>query len=558
MINKHIHAQGLPMNSLRIDLRTASSVMLALCIGMFRGNDADAQDVPRYGDVPSDSIAILSIDMDALRSHAALQYLPWEIANVACAEQFGFALDSVETADVCVGMPSPMPEVGASIRLREDIDIADLFANQPNMAAEVQVSPKDSSLRFRDMVQAPMVRLAQREPRRVLVGTQGTLRRMLSERIQTGGPTVGLVQTSPAALRIALNFNKIRDLVASAYEMAAADVPPSMQEKVQAVLMLTDNVMLEAFSGANSGLRFSLGATNEANAASLMQSINEMRIEGLQLLRENFAEEMENVQGISEPMRDSISKYADRLHVLLQSEKVWEQAGDRVDLHLEDTVLANYSTIGIMTGLLLPAVQAAREAARRTSSSNNLRQIMLSLHNYHADHNEFPARAVTSATGEPLLSWRVMILPYLEENELFHEFRLDEPWDSPHNLPLAERIPAIFSDPRHLTLPGHTSYLAPIGDQSGWGETAISLRDIRDGTSNTIAVVEVAPELAVPWTKPGDLELENHPGTSWMPPGSGSNVGFFDGSVRWLAANIDDAILVALFTTSGGEAVGLP
>src|SRR5258707_9716343 len=77
------------------------------------------------------------------------------------------------------------------------------------------------------------------------------------------------------------------------------------------------------------------------------------------------------------------------------------------------------AVIGVLVALLLPAVQAAREAARRNQSLNNLRQISIALQNYHDTRKTFPAHAIYSADGKPLLSWRVQILPFIEENPLY-------------------------------------------------------------------------------------------------------------------------------------------
>lgn len=381
---------------------------------------------------------------------------------------------------------------------------------------------------------------------------------MLSQRIQTGGPTIELVQSSPAPVRLALNFGKVRDLVTGFYDQSEATIPESMREDIANVIALTENVMVELRPTADEGLRISFGATSEPNAEELKGCMDRIRSEGVKIARENLDVQLELDESLSEAMREAITKYSDRVQGFVETEKLWSVEGDRVHLHMEDSITANYSVIGVMTGLLLPAVQAAREAARRTSSMNNMRQIVLALLNYESAYRNFPGRVIRSDDGEPLLSWRVMILPYLEENELFHEFRLDEPWDSEHNIQLLDRMPAIFSDPRQVTPPGHTVYLAPYGEDIGWPDEKFRISGITDGTSYTIALVEANAEIAVPWTKPDDLDVDQYPGDSWMPLGPGANVTMFDCSVRFLVRSIDFDVLRALFTLQGGEVVELP
>ena len=97
---------------------------------------------------------------------------------------------------------------------------------------------------------------------------------------------------------------------------------------------------------------------------------------------------------------------------------------------------------------LLPAVSAAREAARRAAGSNNLKQIGLAMHNFHESYGGFPAAYSGDKTGKPLLSWRVHILPFVEGEALYRQFKLDEPWDSPHNKKLIARMPAVLQGRR--------------------------------------------------------------------------------------------------------------
>src|SRR5207249_2796575 len=84
-----------------------------------------------------------------------------------------------------------------------------------------------------------------------------------------------------------------------------------------------------------------------------------------------------------------------------------------------------------------------RIAGRRTVSQNNLKQIGLAMHNYHDTYRHFPPQALTDKNGKPLLSWRVAVLPFIEQDNLYRQFKLDEPWDSEHNRKLLERMPKL-------------------------------------------------------------------------------------------------------------------
>ncbi len=214
---------------------------------------------------------------------------------------------------------------------------------------------------------------------------------------------------------------------------------------------------------------------------------------------------------------------------------------------------------------LLPAVQSARTAARCAQSTNNLKQIGLALHNFHAANGHFPAD-IRSKDGKPLLSWRVQILPFIEQQALFHEFHLDEPWDSPHNRDLAARMPSVFAHPMTNDVPDMTFYRGFMGKQAIFDPKVpegVGLPSITDGTSNTLAVVEAKE--AVPWTKPesdvpfdAGAKLEEIPALLEKLGGQfpgGFNALFCDGSVRFIKESVNPVIFKALITRDAGEVV---
>ncbi len=214
--------------------------------------------------------------------------------------------------------------------------------------------------------------------------------------------------------------------------------------------------------------------------------------------------------------------------------------------------------VPMAVGLALPAVSAARQAARRAQSSNNLRHIALAMHNYHMVHRSFPPAYIADEAGKPLLSWRVLLLPYLEQAHLYDQFKLDEPWDSEHNKRLIESMPETYRSPAGTADPGMTNYLTVRGKETAFpGAEGVRFADIRDGTSNTIMAVEVDDAKAVPWTKPDDFAHDSDrpmAGLGGLWP-DGFLVIFCDGAVRFLQTNLDRRILNALFTIAGGEVV---
>ena len=221
--------------------------------------------------------------------------------------------------------------------------------------------------------------------------------------------------------------------------------------------------------------------------------------------------------------------------------------------------------------VLLPAVQQVREAARIQTARNDMRQLALSMLNFESAHNRFP-NAIPDL-DEPgkgsMLSWRVQILPWLEENNLFESFNHQEPWDSPHNLALVDKMPRFFESLSHDLPPGKTMYVVPVSKAGPEGlppvvaafaeGRRVTTQSIVDGASNTILLLEVDPEAAVTWTKPDDWEFDPQ-----NPKRSVGNarlssilVMMADGSSHQIQSSISPEEFKALITANGGEGVGV-
>jgi len=198
-------------------------------------------------------------------------------------------------------------------------------------------------------------------------------------------------------------------------------------------------------------------------------------------------------------------------------------------------------------------------ATRQLRSTDNLKMIALALHNYHAVHERFPAPASVSEDGKPLLSWRVAILPFLEEDALYEQFHLDEPWDSEHNRPLANRMPNIYDAPKStVSGGGRTNYLGVAGASGIFADAqGTRMAQIRDGLSNTVMVVEAADTQAVFWTKPGDFDYQReNPIARLVDLQDGRFLAAFgDGSVQYLDKSIGAGALKKLCTRDGGEVI---
>lgn len=160
---------------------------------------------------------------------------------------------------------------------------------------------------------------------------------------------------------------------------------------------------------------------------------------------------------------------------------------------------------------MLKAVAAAREAARESQCRGHCCQLLVALHNYHDTYGSFPPAYVADAAGNPMHSWRTLLLPYLDGMKLYNEYRFDEPWNSDHNRQVAARLPHNYfrcpscpngSDPRM------TNYVLIVGPDTAFpGSGVTKLTDFTDGPGNTILFVEVGPSDII-WTEPRDLVID--------------------------------------------------
>ncbi|HUY88637.1 MAG TPA: DUF1559 domain-containing protein [Pirellulales bacterium] len=252
-----------------------------------------------------------------------------------------------------------------------------------------------------------------------------------------------------------------------------------------------------------------------------------------------------------------------------------EIKGDRLQLTLEKDSLA----LGPLAELLQTAGVEAQKQAQRNRAIGHLKQIGLAFHNYHDVYKTFPAAASYSPDGKPLLSWRVHILPFLDQAPLYKEFHLDEPWDSEHNRKLIERMPETYrsrnwspDEPTKTCLVGVTgdggrivvalggSAGAPVKDRIGTmfqGREGIKIQQVTDGTSNTILVVESDAEHAVVWTKPDDLPYDAEQpvkGFGFDENGMVPTL-FCDGSVRMLKKSLEAETWRRLLLRNDGNPV---
>lgn len=237
------------------------------------------------------------------------------------------------------------------------------------------------------------------------------------------------------------------------------------------------------------------------------------------------------------------------------SAKLMQMVADGIRKEGSDIVLELNNPEPLLD-LFLAAAAKARGSAQSMQSANNMKHLMLAMHNHHDAFNGLPAPAIYSRDGKPLLSWRVAILPFIEQDSLYKRFKLDEPWDSEHNRKLIPLMPRTFAPEGENLQPGHTPYVVPVGKQTMFfGPKGGKFSDVTDGTSNTVALIQVPANRAVTWTSPEDLDAGASVPFEVLTKGFGDRVamGFADGSVRRLKFPIKEEVFRHLLDKADGN-----
>jgi hypothetical protein len=325
-----------------------------------------------------------------------------------------------------------------------------------------------------------------------------------------------------------------------------AIIPPDSSRRVIEELMpqLPEQVGGGASTIITHGIRWAAIAVDASPSLSIRIRIKAQDSAAAEALRTKWLDALK-FAGRNSDVRRAFPQF-NQLSALLTP----KLSGDRLTLVLDEKAVVASGALAPLQG----AVASARDSAKRAQSMNNLKQLALAMYGYYeSGAKHFPSPASRTPDGKPLLSWRVAILPYIDRADLYKQFHLDEPWDSPHNKKLIEKMPAVFKSPRSKASDGRTGYLVPVGGGALYSSIADEpqIKDITDGTSHTIMIVEVDDLHSVIWTKPDDLTFE--PGEPKKGLGKQILAAFCDGSCQIIPGAVDDKALKALFTRAAGD-----
>jgi hypothetical protein len=503
--------------------------------------------------VPDDAFAVILASPGELVQNDLFAAFPIEIFQVQMKATFGIDPREIAVAKVILGLPDPsQPAFGVVLETTRPLDETKLLAA---LNAAPDPMPVGDLTAYPITVGPPGTVLYKVDDKTAIITLANYLQSMLSAD-QASGPLAKRVDQTPAGPGISLLMvmESVRPVVRQTGLQLVQMLPPDFLPLAD-LPELAESVLID-FQFTNRSAKFELTMTGiDGDAAEKTEEILNEAVRDARVFVPELAART-TPRSADEEMVAAIDKYIERMAKQGFDTVAVKRTGPDVTMTVE-------SELGIASGIVisnfLPSMsQLMRSLTRQLDGGNNMRQVMLAMHNYHDSYNRLPPPAITDATGKPLLSWRVALLPFIEEQALYEQFRLDEPWDSEHNLPLSKRLPKAFATAGLRLPPGQTAIHAVVGDEIGLRPTErTAFRDFLDGLSNSILVIESTAESAVTWSKPDDvkIDLEDPLAKFTGSPRKGFRVGMADGAVKMLTDDIDPGKFKALLTRAGREII---
>ncbi|PQO26702.1 hypothetical protein C5Y96_19650 [Blastopirellula marina] len=534
--------------------------------------------LPGLNYVPENAVGVGFVQADRFLTNPMMQAYPVEVVEAFGKKYLGFDPMKITSITFAITPPSPdfpQPDMFSIIKTSETLNEETFFSGietfVDGMAEDEDIKDAFPGLKgkafYTDAYPFDYLAVHMLDEHTFMLGSLG----MMGD-IVTKGPNAQLTKPAEALAAandgadgyIAFNMAPVRDQLNAILSQQQIPPPFTMYKQVP---NYTESITLSCHCTQKLAATLKINGVDEAATGRL----DDMLRFSLDLAKQAILSEADKMVNSEDEVEAAMGRYQVRVSESMIDALRPKKEGNSLVLNFqqnEEAVMgANVAVIGVLIALLLPAVQAAREAARRVQASNNMKQIGLAMHNFHDTFGSLPAQAKTDAEGKPLLSWRVMILPFIEQGTMFDQFHMDEPWDSEHNKQFIKQMPEAYRRPNSKAPAGYTTYLVPVGKGMAFEPDSkptpegqmmtkgLGFQHFTDGLSNTAMCVEVNDDHAVIWTKPSDLEVDlmnvwNGLGEAQL---GGFNGLFADGSVQFISKNVGDKFLKLWFQRNDGQ-----
>ncbi len=466
-------------------------------------------------------------------------WFPVEVVEAAGRQYIGFDPLTIESIILVVEKLDSKhpPAVGAVLRFREDTKLE---------LKGVKRSEENGKIRYAEL--PGNMSAVEVDSRTILWGQENFLDVMF-ESDGGGHPLLQLAKTHPpkAFASTYLDLSANREFLLMVTKEMEKDTPAELKFILQLPELVDQLVIRQQYTDDfETDIRLIAGSPEKAikMAEILQDALTTAQLSFLPVLQQGL--------DANDPVQAAIFKYAQRVSARLLQDL--QPSVSNRELSITSKLPVQLTNGGVLIGLLLPAIQQSREAARRVTSLNNLRQLALAIQDYHERNGHLPL-GVRDSVGRLLLSWRVELLPYLGEGDLYREFRLDERWDSEHNSTLITRMPQVFAGGGELK-PGTTRFQAIAGEEQLFCGRLVNFADIIDGAGQTAMLVESNAGSVAIWTRPYDIQIDPTKPLLAVEGARSNNVFLTvmaDGSCHTISCEIDPALWLGTTTFAGRD-----
>lgn len=496
--------------------------------------------------IPSDGLYVASVRLaevwngDILKAVREKYKNELEAAPQEFKKRFGLSLEQIERMTVVLLDPPPArgEEPLFFTRTLEDYDLAKILAVQKNVQAKKYKDQTVYVSADKDWAVYPL------DKRALVFGHFSEIRNSIDRpQPKKEGGLSGILRLAAGKHTLVSGVN-IKSLIDAIGERLPGEVEPFRP-------------LLQAQWGS---VAFDLGKQTRLQTALHFETEKEAKEAiqpgqtGLTLLRAGLERGIAQLD--KEKDTQSMVQLLKQIQEPLKAAKIEQQGAT---LRAGVAVEIDPAAAGL---IFVQTMQKMRESSTRAQSANNLKQIALAMINY-ADTNggRLPPHAIYDKNGKPLLSWRVLILPYIEQRNLYNQFHLDEPWDSEHNKKLLQYTIRTYTSPQQdeKSIKDHLTYYQGFVGKGAFFEGKRGVpypAAFTDGTSNTIMVVEASK--GVPWTKPEDIpyDAEKPLPKLGLPGSTTCMAALCDGSVRTLPPKLTERTLRNAITRDDGNPLG--
>ncbi len=465
--------------------------------------------------IPDTTDVMITFRPRAIMALPALEYLPTEVASAYFEESFGIGFQNINRIDILL---RTFPPANAMvITTNKAVDVNEI---EPSVFRDTEWS-EDDGIKSRGIKADRSQTMYRIDDSHFVIGMPEFCKEIL-ELENKEGPLSNIasrIKGSPLASFVYVLEPSREFLLQQLGGNGAVFGSPELAEHVPVLIELVNHVAVRWVDGESNKLQIVITAEEGESIDEVQDSLVAM-LEYFETQYRQLGQLM--VMG-NPTYAESLDEYLVRLHDGYAKLLTPRKSNNRmlIEAQIDDPLLTSSvaALVGLSAGVMpmqmmqgAPMVGVAGQPfvdeAQNDPRIQSLLQIGLAIHNFESAYKKLPANIV-SEDDQPLLSWRVGILPFLGYNELYHQFHLDEPWDSEHNITLIEQMPDIFRFPGVETQPGYTPLLGISGPQLAFEEDRqLALRDYTDGLSNTTWTTIVDAENAKPWTAPQDFEPE--------------------------------------------------